>query len=188
MTHKFKKEGAVYCNPGTMSKRPELAALIGTICSEWVYVEATLLNFFGIMMKVCPPDTPKEDFPQMHPVAMHIFDKIHTVHARIEVFKNIVQDVIKDDGFKKEVLGVLEKTKKTAKSRNEVAHALWGISDKEPDALIMVTIYHKFFVYKENDFENIIQKIQTVGTQLIRVQGRFCTILQSTERENFLSI
>ena len=124
----------------------------------------------------------------MHPVAMHIFDKIHTIHARIEVFKEIVQDVIKDGDFKKEVLVVLEKTKKTAKSRNEVAHALWGISDKEPNALIMVKIYHKSFVYKKKDFDNIIQKIQSVGSKLIKVQGRFCTILQSTEREKFLSI
>jgi len=95
MAHPLSTGESVLLGPGTILKRPELAALIGTACSDWAYVEESLAMFYGHLMGVYLEHPPGFE-PPSHPVARQIFDEIQTIHSRVQLVKKLVDWVIKD--------------------------------------------------------------------------------------------
>lgn len=134
MAHPLSIGMSVSLGPGNILKRPDLAALIGSICSDWALVENSLGMFYGYLMGVYLEPSPGYE-PPSHPVARQVFDEVHTIHSRVQLVKKLADWVIKDDQQKKDVLGVLEKVKNAGKSRNKVVHGVCGVCESEPDAL-----------------------------------------------------
>lgn len=159
------KSISIYAGPGTLLKRPELAALIGSICSDWAYLESSLRMFYAHLMGVYLDPTPGYELPS-HPVANQIFEEIQTINSRIQLVRKLAEWVIKDEQQKNEVLDVLDKLKKAGKGRNTVAHAVWGICDSEPDALILLPTFGHKLIYKKRDFETIIEQIKSANKEL----------------------
>ncbi len=89
MAHPLLAGKSVSAGPGTLLKRPELAALIGSICSDWAYLESSLGMFYGHLMGVYLEPTPGYE-PPSHPVAYQIFDEIQTIYSRIQLVPNQV--------------------------------------------------------------------------------------------------
>ncbi len=87
--------------------------------------------------------------------------------------RKLAQWVIKDEQQRDDVLDVLDKLKKAGKGRNTVAHAVWGICDTEPDALILLPTFGHKLIYKKDDFEIIIEQIKSAKTELGRVHHDF---------------
>jgi hypothetical protein len=158
MAHPLAVGKSVKAGPGTLLKRPELAALIGGICSDWAYLESLLCDFYRNLMGVYLEPTPGYE-PPFHPVASQIFDEIQTIHSRVQLVRKLAEWVIKDEKQRNDTLAVLEKLKKAGKGRNTVVHAVWGICDSEPDALILLPTFGHKLIYKKQDFEIIIEQI-----------------------------
>ena len=172
MAHPLSTGISVSLGPGTILKRPELAALIGSACSDWAYVEESLGMFYGHLMGVYLESSPGFE-PPSHPVARQIFDEVQTIHSRVQLVKKLADWVIKDDQQRADVQTVLEKLRKAGKGRNKLAHAVWGICDSEPDALILLPTFGHKLIYKKEDFEVILEQIRTAKGELGRVHHKF---------------
>ena len=172
MAHPLSIGISVSLGPGTILKRPELAALIGSACSDWAYVEESLGMFYGHLMGVYLA-APAGFEPPSHPVARQIFDEVQTIHSRVQLVRKLADWVIKDDQQRADVRIVLEKLKKAGKGRNKVAHAVWGLCDSEPDALILLPAFGDKLIYKKEDFEVILEQIRTAKLELERVHNKF---------------
>lgn len=118
-------------------------------------------------------EAPPEFEPPSHPVARQIFDEVQTIHSRVRLVKRLADWVIKDDQQKEDVQTVLEKLRNAGKGRNKIAHAVWGICDSEPDALIFQPTFGRMLIYKKEDFEVILEQIKTAKLELGRVHNKF---------------
>jgi hypothetical protein len=172
MAHPLKVGISFTSGPGVLLERPELAALVGSICADWTSVENGLASFYGHLMGVYLPSDPEYE-PAFHPIALQVFDEVQTIHSRVQLVKKLAEWVIKDDDLKKDTLSVLDKTKNAGKGRNTVAHAVWGICKEEPEALIMTPNFGHNLIYKKHDFETIAASIKDSKSEIGRVHHEF---------------
>lgn len=172
MAHPLSTGESVSAGPGIILKRPELAALIGTACSDWAYTEMSLGNFYGHLMGVYLVSPPGFE-PPSHPVAHQIFDEIQTIHSRVQLVKKLVDWVIKDVSQKEAAQKVLERIRKAGKGRNRVAHAVWGICDSQPEALILIPTFGTKLIFKKKDFEAILKQIREANAELMDIHYTF---------------
>ncbi len=180
MAHPLTVGISVTSGPGITLKRPDLAALIGCICSNWAFVESSLSHFYAHLMGIYL-DSPPGYEPPSHPVAYQIFDEIQTIRSRVQLVKRLVDWVIKDDKQKNDTLDVLEKLRKAGKGRNKVAHGVWGICESEPEALILLPSFGHKLIYKKSDFELIIEQINAAKKELGRVHHIFYQSLKNRQ-------
>lgn len=172
MAHPLKGDSGVCYGPRILLERPDLAALIGCICSDWANVEDLLGTLYGNLMGVYLPTTPGAE-PALHPVARQIFSEINTIHSRVNLVKKLAAWVIRDEDKKTEMLKVLDEIKNAGKGRNKVAHGIWGICESESDALIYTPDFGHKMIYKKSDFEEILSKIHEAQAKLRRVLYQF---------------
>lgn len=163
---------SVSFGPRTLLQRPELAALIGCACADWAYIESSLIMFYGLLMGVYLPKHPEFE-PPLHPVALQVLDELQNIHAKVNLVKKLADWVIKDEAQKKDVLSVLDKLRKAGDGRNLVAHGVWGICESEPEALILLPTFEHRMIYKKQDFELILKKIQSAKVELDRIHHEF---------------
>jgi hypothetical protein len=163
---------SVTWGPRMLLQRPNLAAMIGCVCAEWAYVENSLVMFYALLMGTYLPRHPEFE-PSLHPVALQVLDEVQSINAKVNLVKKLADWMIKNEEQKADVLAVLEKLRKSGVGRNLVAHGVWGISESEPDALILIPIFGERQIYKIRDFELILEKIQKNKLELDRVQHQF---------------
>jgi len=180
MAHPLPVGISVKSGMGITRNRPDLAALIGRICSDWAFVENSLSQFYAHLMGIYL-DSPPGYEPPSHPVAHQIFDEIKTIHSRIQLVKRLVDWVIKDEQQKNDRLDVLDQLRKAGKGRNKVAHGVWGICESEPDALILLPSFGHKSIYKKSDFELIIEQINAAKKELGRVHHKFYQSLKNRQ-------
>lgn len=171
MAHPLPIGTSVSAGPGMILMRPELAALIGSICSGWAFVESSLGMFYGHLMGVYLEISPGYE-PPSHPVAHQIFDEIHTIQSRIQLVEKLA-DWVKDEPQKIDILKVLKKLKRAAQCRNKVAHGVWGVCESEPKALILLQTFGHKLIYKKADFDLILEQIKTANRDLGLVHHAF---------------
>jgi hypothetical protein len=111
--------------------------------------------------------------PPSHPVAFQIFDELQSIHAKVSLVKKLAAWVIKNEAQSKDVSSVLDKLRKAGEGRNKVAHGVWGVCESEPDALILLPTFGHKMVYKKQDFELILEKIQKAKAELGRIHSEF---------------
>ena len=170
------KEGiSVFSGPSVILQRPELAALIGCVCADWAYIENSLIGLYGTLMGVYLPQPPGYE-PPLHPVARQVLSEVQSIRSRISLVKKLAEWVVTDLTLKKDMLEALDRLSKAAAGRNLVAHGLWGISDAEPDALILIPSFGHQMVYKKFDFDAIRENILTALQEVHRVHYAFVKI------------
>ena len=175
MAHPLKVGISVRSGPGILLERPDLAAHIGSICADWAAVEDSLAGFYAHLMGKYLPSTPGFE-PPTHPVAFQVFDEVQTIHSRVQLVKKLAEWAIKDIDLKSDVLNALDKVKNSGKGRNKVAHAVWGICEEEPGALIMRPHFGHQMIYKISDFEDIAKQINVSKQEMGRVHHEFYQI------------
>lgn len=168
----------VFHGPRTLLKRPELAALIGCVCADWAYIESSLTMFYGHLMGVYLPKHPEFE-PPTHPVALQVLGEIQSIRSKVSLVKKLADWIIKDEVQKKDVLSVLDRVQRAGEGRNLVAHGVWGVCESEPEALILMPTFGHLMIYKKQDFELILQKIQGVKAELGRIHSEFYQQLRS---------
>jgi len=169
MAYPLKTNCSVNLGPGVILKRPELAAQIGSICADWAFIEDNLAGFYSELMGFYLPTTPGFIAPS-HPVGLQIFEEVLTIHSRTRLVYKLAEWVIKEPLILAQTRAVLNKIKKVSKGRNTVAHGVWGITDSEPDALILIPDFGHQMVYKKRDFELISDSIKNVNEEFGKVQ------------------
>lgn len=172
MANNLKTDHPVSFGPRVLLQRSELAALIGCACADWADVESKLTFFYAHLMGVYLPDYPGAE-PPSHPVALQVLNELQSIHAKINLVKKLADWVIKDDEQRKDVQRVLDKLRKAGEGRNLLAHAVWGVCESEPEALILMPIFGAQMVYKKKDFELVLEKIEKARAELARIYNVF---------------
>lgn len=136
-----------------ISRHPELAVLAIEAIASWGNVEAFLLRLF-----ICL-------FGGVESVASEVFLALGNQSAKTAAINVAAESVLQNRDDERKILKALIAISKThEKSRNKLAHWIWGDSPQLPDALLLVdprlSIEHpdtsKIYVYKADDFNKII--------------------------------
>lgn len=172
MAHPLKVGNSIKSGPNVLLERADLAAQIGSICADWATVENRLAGFYSHLMGVYLPSIPGFE-PPTHPVAFQVFDEVQTIHSRIQLVKELAKCTVKEEDLKNDILSVLDKVKNSGKGRNTLAHAVWGICENEPDALILMPHFGHKMIYKIHDFQDIANKINEARAEIERVHHQF---------------
>lgn len=172
MAYPLKAGNFTNFGPRTILGRPDLASLIGCICADWSYVEYSTASFYSLLMGVYIDIVPGYE-PPTHPVARQIMDALPSNHAKLDLLDRLATWVIKDEDLLADVKSVIKKTRGSSKERNKVAHGVWGVSEAEPDAVILITPFGHKMVYKKNDFEKILKAIHQTNAEMMRVHHAF---------------
>ena len=136
--------------PKRLLKRPKLASLIGTIASEWGYIDDCLVDIFeGVVSEKATRDK----------VAVTVFETLSSLHMRLELLSKILHLLAPEhirDEFDKKVSPLL---RKAASERNKIVHGAWEISDDYPDDLILKEAGGRLTRWTEKDLENSLDRI-----------------------------
>lgn len=166
MAHPVRIGISVRSGPRTLLQRPQLAALLGVVASEWAFLENRITHLYAYLMGTYLPRTPGYHSPT-HPVALQVFDTLETQRLRSDLLRKLTKWVVKDPNLIT-MLGdkVLPAVQKSAKLRNTLVHGHWGVSDEYPDELILMPTFGKKLVYGEADFEEAVTRIIDACRQL----------------------
>lgn len=134
-----------------MQRHPELALLVAEVIASWANVESFLLNLFIELM-----GGPKGK-------AATVFVSLDSRSARTAAIQAVARSL--PEKHKKLLDAILAVTKSNAKSRDKIAHHIWGDSPNIPNALLLHNpkdsidqlARTNIFVYRENDFKQIIK-------------------------------
>lgn len=171
MAHNLPSHAKVKSGDRAILKRPELAALLGLIASESSALESEIMYSYALLMGVFMPKKEKAslkegmiDMPQTHPVAAQVFDTLENLPNRLRLLEKLAGWVLPENGpLIKQLDPLIRMIKKTSRRRAAFVHAVWGIADEYPDALILVPAFGNFRAYKASDFNEAIDLI--VGTK-----------------------
>jgi len=158
--------------------RPDLALLAMNVVAEWSLLES-FVN--GLFVKLLGTNAG---------AAAAIFSSIRSQAGQRDAFQAVAASALDNDPEKQDlIVAVLEVCNKAAKTRNRVAHWVWGHSDNLPNAVLLadpnaVTTYmaklvdwaaarergekaaypdidrRRVYAYTEQDFTEASQRIQ----------------------------
>lgn len=116
-------------DPGSLSKRPRLAAHVIEVIGTWSHCDAMYGAMLTAMLKM--------DFK----VATRMFLAMHSPDARWRLISAAAYEALDDEDFG--LFNAVRKCVKPAENhRNAFAHGIWGIAHELPDALLRVDATH----------------------------------------------
>lgn len=92
---------------------------------------------------------------------MQIFQALESIHKRTDLLHKLASTLITKKSLIAELKDdLVPQIKKAGCRRNDLVHAYWGINDEEyPDAVLLIKTPGKFMVYKESDFNEVLDLI-----------------------------
>lgn len=106
--------------------------------------------------------------PRSHPVAFQIFSALYALDRRIDLLERLLRvraNPEEAEDFERRIKPLL---KKRFNERSKVVHAVWGVSEDHPDGLILYQIMSEWTLYRLNDFEQISDRIKSLGDELVK--------------------
>jgi hypothetical protein len=140
-------------------KRPDLSVLALSAIGTWSRVEFSFLRMFVVLMG--GPET----------LSASIYVGLETQSAKTTAITVAANSLLKDRPDELRAVKALIKLAKThQKSRNKLAHWMWGYSDQLPKALLLMDPKSNvgrpgrsdIFVYTESDFNAQINANETL--------------------------
>lgn len=138
-----------------LARHPQLALLTIEAIASWSNVENFMLGLFIQLLG------------GNESLASDVFLSLEAQSAKTAAIQAAANFVLKNEPEKIKILkAILSMAKTNEKSRNKLAHWVWGDSPDIQDALLLInpkttTIYDldrsEIFVYREQDFASIIQ-------------------------------
>jgi hypothetical protein len=157
-------------------QRPELAAQMASIISNWTQIEEMLLWIYGLLMGDYLPqglfDPNVFTAPPSHPMARQIFDEVNSLNARLSLVAAICDwRLPKEDGEHFRAV-LLPEIRRRSGERNKVAHQSWGVCNDYPDALILSAYYGPAQIWKMRDFRAVSDRIIALHSTLSKFIGK----------------
>lgn len=139
--------------------KPDLAAMIAAIASEWAGVEDELGRLLATIL-VSDPVPPTR-----------MFYAIGSLNARLDALRAAAEAKLPREKYKQLSENLILTIKKRSKERSNLIHAKWGESRDYPDALIWAApFWHKdfgkFLAYQKDDFQQILDRIIDLHARL----------------------
>lgn len=135
-------------------ERPEQAARIGLVASEWAILERYVLWLFQSAIFQKDKDGDRES-----QVAAKAWDAMGTIKARLDFIESVATPMFSPellDEWKKEIA---PKIRDRAKERNKIVHGMWHISRERPNALILFNRSEEPWEYNNADFDDISKRM-----------------------------
>ena len=180
MAHQATSDAYVELAPRCLLQRPELAALLGVIASEWAALESNLTFLYGSLLgKTMPHD--HTNGPPVHPIGIQIFETLESQHKRITLIEKLTNTLVKDVALLSELTAVVQSIKAAGKQRNKFLHANWGTNDTQyPDAILKINAPGQFDVYEKSDFNEAIDLIITTADAIIKFEFNVIKYFRTT--------
>jgi hypothetical protein len=145
--HKYRVE------PGIVLERPALAVRIAKIAADWAQVEERLMHTYAILLgwEHAEEGEPWR-VPAYHDAADQIFEYISAFAQRMNLIGGLAQILLAKDEYENWST-IRDTLSRGQKARNRIVHAVWGICDDYPDALIRVPISGGREIYEAPEFK-----------------------------------
>jgi len=136
-----------------LARHPDLAILAIEAIASWSNVESFMLNLYVQLMG--GPDE----------IAATAYLALETQSAKTRVIRAVAEKVLSGDNLAL-LVAILAVAKTRQKSRNKLAHHVWGDSPQVPDAVFLTDPksllqqplpLDQVYVYRRADFNEIIQ-------------------------------
>ena len=135
-----------------LARHPDLALLAMEAIESWSNVENFMLNFF------------LELFGGNRTLAANVYLSLDGWNAKSSAIRAAANSVL-DENSNRLLNAILAVFKTNQKSRDKLAHWTWGDSPQVPDGLLLAnpkaqitdTDKDQIYVYREQDFKNIIE-------------------------------
>ncbi len=105
----------------------EISSHLGVVVSLWSEMETRLAEVFGVIAGMDSV------------IAMKIFTAIENEGSRKAVFMKLAEERLPQN-LKEELLDIFRAIKESSKSRNKVAHGIWGVSPQVNDAIFYTDV------------------------------------------------
>lgn len=154
--------------PRVVLERPQHAAGIGLVASEWTQLESHLIEMVSFALFVF---SKQENVSKR--LATDVMRTIESLSGRLDVIDTIMKPRIPEEMFNEYREKIRPEIRRRAGERNRVVHGQWHICEKYPDDLILNNRTDEPMRYSVKDFEDIAARIHetinVVSTFLINV-------------------
>jgi hypothetical protein len=144
------KTGQIIEHTNALARRPELAALIGIIVSEWSIAEMVMATLFSVLLKV--------DFP----IATALMDIATNFAHKRNMVMIVAEARVKDPSLKSTLKDTLHKVQEIGDRRSKLVHGKWSTCEDLPDTLLWQAktwAADGFIPYKAQDLSKVITEI-----------------------------
>jgi|tagenome__1003787_1003787.scaffolds.fasta_scaffold20904241_1 hypothetical protein len=124
-------------------RRPELAARIAAIATQWTRIETALADLFVVLLG------------REEEAALAVYLELIDRNVRKAAFDALARIKL-DSGLVEEFELLYKKVAKHARKRNRIVHGYWAVSDNYPDGLLLFDVndvHRENFAYKNQVFE-----------------------------------
>jgi hypothetical protein len=160
-------------------QKPALAAQGLNVCANWALIEKDLMELYSLLMGTYLITFPGFE-PPNHPVAYQVFDTLNNLQARLDLLLALAKWRAGKDAAEKLELDIIPKLRNRFAERSAIAHGVWGICGKYPDALILMRTFDGHLIYREHDFKQASQRILEMDD---RVKDEIISPLRKRLRE-----
>jgi hypothetical protein len=157
--------GTVRFGPHSVQRRAERAIQIAAIASVSSLTDWLLVLIYGYLMGKSLPKVGKTGLPQRHPVAHHIFERVHSLELRHRLMLELAKTEAEADEYKalEKLLGAVHAANA---ERSRIVHGVWGICDEPQcaEALILHRRRHedRGRIYHAHDFQQVYDKLYKI--------------------------
>lgn len=159
-------EGSFVYQPKLLAEqRPQHAAGIGAVTSEWAFLEEQLVKTLAYSIFAHSAEGGGQ-------VARTMLGAIDSMTLRLEIVEEILKTRIPAEEHKFFVETLKQEIRSRAGERNYVCHSIWYVDDKYLDYVI-TRIDGRYFKYSVKDFSNIVDRIHATNLKMTEFLSRF---------------
>ncbi len=147
--------------PKIILERPDHAKFLGAIVATWGEIDQLLTQIFDITT-FGKPLAPA--YHSRSELSWAVFEEIKPLPTRIKIIKAALADRY-NKKIQERFKFISSECEKSAKSRNDIVHCAWNISDLYPSDLVTYK-NQKWIIYTSADFEEILDSSVKVRNSL----------------------
>ena len=176
MPQPFSKDRSVSWYDRAIMDRPEMAARIGLVTTQWAIFENILAQMFATML--FGPDvreaiaeatlidggenvalTIKGTESLGETISLQALGALESLTAKLDVISAVLKPRISDELYLHFQNDLRKDIRRRARERNRVVHGPWALCDDYPDDLIYTRPGEKWMRYTAKDLDNIVTHI-----------------------------
>ena len=153
--------------------RPEIAARIGLVATEWAAFERLLAQMFAVtLFGMGAPEGAGEAISQQ------ALGALESLSARLDIISAILKPRIPEELYERFQETVMPDIRGRARERNRVIHGHWLICDDYPNDLIYAPWGKRRLRYTTKDFDDIAARINETSGRFIEFLMAVRIVLQ----------
>ncbi|HEY6281103.1 MAG TPA: hypothetical protein VIW72_04830 [Burkholderiales bacterium] len=163
MPQPIKPGCTLHSHPKAVLERPQHAAGIGLVASEWAALEQHLIIFFRGSLQTFARGAGAGSI-----VAQLAWDAMEGLKTRLDFVTDCLKNRVSVELLEEFKRDMVPEIRKRAQERNKVVHGIWQLCDEYPTDLICTTPGDPDMQYTVKNFHDIADRINATTNIMVK--------------------